>query len=109
MFQLAAASLTLLTLFVLYLSGQSGSDVLEHTVASGSKYLRFDRSRVPPPDFNSAQSRVDIDEPADDPIWDIQNSTLGVSCCTLIFFGNGCLTSTAVPKDFCGLYAASFR
>ena len=79
MFQLAAASLMLLTLFVLYLSGQPGSDALEHTVASGSRYLRSDRSRVPPPDFNSAQLKVDIDEPTDDPIWDTQNSTLGVS------------------------------
>jgi hypothetical protein len=66
-------------MFVLFLAGQSESDTLEHTVASGSKYLRFDRSRVPPPDFNSAQLKVDIDEPADDPIWDTQNSTLGVS------------------------------
>jgi hypothetical protein len=78
-FQLVAASITLLTLFVLFLAGQSDSNTSGHTVASGSKYLRFDRSRVPPPDFNSAQLKVDIDESADDPIWDTQNSTLGVS------------------------------
>jgi hypothetical protein len=41
--------------------------------------MRFDRSRIAPPDFNSAQLKVDIDEPVDDPIWDTQNRTLGVS------------------------------
>jgi hypothetical protein len=77
MFQLAAASLTLLALFVLFLSSHTGSDAFENTV--GSRYMRFDRSRIAPPDFNSAQLKVDIDEPVDDPIWDTQNRTLGVS------------------------------
>jgi hypothetical protein len=76
MFQLAAVSLTFLALVALFLSSHIGSGVFEHAV--DSRYIRFGGSRVPPPDFNSFQLKVDIDEPADDPIWDTQNRTLGV-------------------------------
>lgn len=43
----------------------------------GSRYIRFATSRIPPPEFNTVRPKVDIDEPANDPIWDAQNSTLG--------------------------------
>ncbi|EUC42100.1 glycosyltransferase family 25 protein [Bipolaris oryzae ATCC 44560] len=39
--------------------------------------MRFGTSRAPPPGINNAQLRVSRVEPADDPIWDTQNSTLG--------------------------------
>jgi hypothetical protein len=76
MFQFAVVSFTLIVLIVLFLSSHTGPGALEHGVAS--KYMRFDRSRAPPPYFNNAQLKVAINEPTDDPIWDTQNSTLGV-------------------------------
>ncbi|EUC27314.1 glycosyltransferase family 25 protein [Bipolaris zeicola 26-R-13] len=39
--------------------------------------MGFGSSRAPPPGINTAQLRVARVEPADDPIWDTQNSTLG--------------------------------
>lgn len=66
----------LLASIVLFLSFNTGSGAFEHTV--GSRRMGFGSSRAPPPGINTAQLRVARVEPADDPIWDTQNSTLGV-------------------------------
>jgi hypothetical protein len=79
MLQLGTACLMLLAFFALFSFSDTRSITWEPTIVSGSGDVRFDRSRIPPPDFNSAQLKVNADEPADDPIWDTQNSTLGVS------------------------------
>lgn len=83
-FQFAAVCITLFSLLAWFHSSHARHSVFEQRV--GSRYIRYGGSSVALPDFNSVQAKVDIDEPADDPIWDTQNRTLGVRniCVTYI-------------------------
>ena len=78
-FQLAALCLTLFSSLIWFSSSRiSSSSVFERDIRPG--FLHGNRAPAPAPCQvqTEAHNNVVVDEPADDPIWDIQNRTLGV-------------------------------
>jgi hypothetical protein len=76
LFQLASVAITLFSIFTWLLSTRANSSYCGNEV--GPSHINFGSSRAPPRDASSLLPKAVMDEPADNPIWDTQNKTLGV-------------------------------